>query len=290
MNKKIMSAVNPDLGELVLKIGTEGGSLNIHRHRLPDGSCKFVLVVDESIMAELLPGQDQMDLVKKIPPVDTFEEAIHLMNKYPWHEMVLVSVHPEYAEYVRSEKEERSTLKRRKFMHAQGPLTTAVAGAITKEMNERGYDVYSDHDQAGKFVGTIAVSIGEKLSREKEISQLDIAVIKRNSNNKVIALVEIEETTDNPKKLIGDIWAVLMGNSTWLPGGGKMSVGPWTSLIIIGKGEGHDYRNRRIQEMANKARSAWGTVNSRIGNVVIRSFAENDDLKKVLMRQINRAI
>ena len=125
MNKKIMSAVNPDLGELVLKIGTEG-VLNIHRHRLPDGSCKFVLVVDELIMAELLPGQDQMDLVKKIPPVDTFEEAIHLMNKYPWHEMVLVSVHPEYAEYVRSEKED--TLSK-----AHGWSTVAVAKAITEE-------------------------------------------------------------------------------------------------------------------------------------------------------------
>jgi len=174
-------------------------------------------------------------------------------------------------------------------MNANGQLTSAVARSITGEMNKKGYDVYYDHDKAGEFVGTIAVTIEEKLSREKEISQLDIAVVKRNSN-KVIALIEIEETTDNPKTLIGDIFAVLMGNSIYRPRREKMDVREWTTLIIIGKGSGHKDRNEHIQKMANDAKSALGTANSRIGNIVIESVSANEDLDKVLMKKIDEAI
>lgn len=174
-------------------------------------------------------------------------------------------------------------------MNAHGQITSAVARSIKDEMNIKGYDVYYDHDKVGEFVGTIAVSIEEMLSSKKEISQLDIAVVKRNSN-KEIALIEIEETTDNPKTLIGDIFAVLMGNSIYLPRRKKVDVGEWTTLIIIGKGSGHEDRNGHILKMVNNAKSALGTVNSRIGNIVIESVSANDDLEKVLMKQIDEAI
>jgi hypothetical protein len=174
-------------------------------------------------------------------------------------------------------------------MSADGQLTSAVAKSIKKELNEKGYDVYYDHKKEDEFTGTIAVSIKEMLGREKEISQLDIAVVERDSN-KVIALIEIEETTDNPKKLIGDIFAVLMGNSIYRPRGEKMDVREWTTLIIIGKGSGHEDRNRHILKMANNAKSTLGTKNSRIGNIVIEPVSPNDDLVKVLMKQINEAI
>jgi hypothetical protein len=174
-------------------------------------------------------------------------------------------------------------------MNAHGQLTSAVARSITGEMNKKGYDIYYDHDKAGEFVGTIAVSIEEMLSSKKEISQLDIAVVERISK-KGIALIEIEETTDNPKTLIGDIFAVLMGNSIYLPRRKKVDVGEWTTLIIIGKGAGHEDRNGHILKMANNAKPALVTENSRIGNIVIESVSANEDLDKVLMKQINEAI
>jgi hypothetical protein len=80
-------------------------------------------------------------------------------------------------------------------IHAQ--LTSATAKAITDAINKRRFDVYYDHgDPLNPLVGTIAVSIGKKLDRDNQISQMDIAVIERNSNN-ALALVEIEETNDS---------------------------------------------------------------------------------------------
>jgi hypothetical protein len=174
-------------------------------------------------------------------------------------------------------------------MNTPGPLTSEIAGSITRAMNEKGYDVYFDHGPADKFTGTIAVSIEELLGREKEIGQLDIAIVKRNSNEG-IALVEIEETTDNPKKLIGDIFAILMGNSIYLPGGKKVDVGKWTTLIIIGKGAGHEERNMYIRKMVDDAKSALKTVNAGMGHIVIKSFSAKDALKETLLEEIEEAI
>jgi len=236
-----------------------------------------------------------MDLVEKYPPVDTFEEAIQLMDNYSWRELHLVAVHPEYAEFIQFEMKNSHKLNRRKFMNPHGPSTSAVAESITEELNKKGYDVYYDHGQASKFVGKIAVSIEKKLGREKEISQMDIAVIERNLSGernlrRVIALIEIEETTDNPKKLIGDIFAVLLGTSAFLLGGEQVDVGEWTTLIIIGKGADHKYRDDKICEMALKARFTLATNNSNIGNIVIKSFSEDKPLKNLLVRQIKKAI
>jgi hypothetical protein len=171
--------------------------------------------------------------------------------------------------------------------HGQG--TAEVAQAITPILNERGYDVYHDHGKKGKFVGKIAISIEEKLSRENEISQIDIAIIKRDTN-KIIALVEIEETTDNPKKLIGDIFTILMGCSIHLPGRKNVELGKKPTLIIIVMGTSHDEKNKYIVEKANIARSRLGTEISKIGNIVIESVSKKDNLEKILMEQIEEAI
>ena len=291
-DNKIMSDGKPDSEELILEIGAEGGSLIIRRFLAPDGTWKFIVIADESTLADFLDEADQKDLVKKYLPVDTFEEALQLMDKYPWQALPLISVHPEYAVIVQSKMNDQPVANRRRSLNTPGPLTSEIAGSITREMNEKGYDVYFDHGIAGEFIGTIPVSIEkdtEMLAREEEISQLDIAIVKRNANEG-IALVEIEETNDNPKKLIGDIFAVLMGNSIYLPGGKKVDVGKWTTLIIIGKGAGHKNRNEYIQKMADDAKSALKTVNAGIGHIVIKSFSAKDDLKETLLEQIEEAI
>jgi hypothetical protein len=276
-----MNTGKMDSEEVILEIGTEGGLLSVRRFLSSNGTLKFILIIDESTMADFLDKDNQIDLVKKYPPVETFGEAVRLMDKYPWREMHLVSVHPDYAEIIRRE--------RKKSMSTHGQGTSAVAQAITPKLNERGYDVYYDHGKKGDFVGKIAISIDEKLSRENEISQLDIAIIKRGTN-KIIALVEIEETTDNPKKLIGDIYTVLMGRSIHLPGRKIVELGKKPTLIIIGMGTRHDERNKYIVEKANIARSRLGTEISKIGNIVIESVTEKEHLEKILMEQIEEAI
>lgn len=176
-------------------------------------------------------------------------------------------------------------------MSKHGQLTSAVAKSITDEMNKKGFDVYYDHgDPSNSFVGTIPVSIEEELTSKNQISQLDIAVMERGTNRAVV-LIEVEETMDTPKTLIGDIFTTLMGDSVHLPGRkNNAKVGNWTTLIIIGKGGRHDDRLEKIENIANNAKSALGTVNSQIGKIVIVAFSDNKPLKDVLMEKINEAI
>ncbi len=176
-------------------------------------------------------------------------------------------------------------------MNAHGILTSETAQSITVKMNNRGFDVYYDHgDPSNSFVGTIPVSTKEELTSKNQISQLDIAIVEKDTF-KAIALIEIEETTDTPKTLIGDIFTTLMGNSVHLPGReNKVKVGNWTTLIIIGKGADHIDRNEHISDMANNVKTAFGTENSKIGNIVIKSLSENQILKDVLMGILDEAI
>ena len=180
-------------------------------------------------------------------------------------------------------------------MNPNGQLTSNVAKYIKDKLNAEGYDVYSDHGEAGEFIGTIAVSINDTLRQKEEISQLDIAVVEENPKGeeklrRAIALIEIEETTDNPKKLIGDIFTLLMGKSIYLPGGEEVVAGEWTTLIIIAKDVDHEHRNKEIQNMANDARFAFGTANLKIGNIIIDSFSVDKRLENVLMNNIEKAI
>ncbi|MGA2505497.1 MAG: hypothetical protein ABSG01_15555 [Anaerolineales bacterium] len=89
--------------EVILEIGTEGGLISIQRLHAPNGTWKFILTIDESTMAAFLDKEDQDDLVKKYPLVDSFEEAVKLMDEFPWRKMYLISVHPDYAEFIRKE-------------------------------------------------------------------------------------------------------------------------------------------------------------------------------------------
>ena len=178
-------------------------------------------------------------------------------------------------------------------MNAHGRGTSEVAESITVKMNKRGLDVYYDHgDPSNPFVGTLPVSIEKGLSSKNQISQLDIAVVKGDGDtNKVIALIEIEETTDTPKTLIGDIFTTLLGDSVHLPGRKKSAdIGNWTTLIILCKSAGQDERIKQIENIVNNAKSALGTGNSNIGNVVIESFTNYDGLESVLTKKIEEAI
>jgi hypothetical protein len=55
-------------------------------------------------------------------------------------------------------------------------------------------------------------------------------------------------------------------------------------------GPGHDHRVEQIEKIVNNAKSALGTGNSQIGNVVIAAFSDSKTLIDVLMKKIEEAI
>ena len=92
-------------------------------------------------------------------------------------------------------------------VHPHGKMTSILGKALSEHYSLKGYDVLYDHGIKSENVGKIVSWFGGQYNRESELGQLDVAVLEKDSN-KVIALIEIEETNDRPKTLLGDIFGV----------------------------------------------------------------------------------
>jgi hypothetical protein len=172
-----------------------------------------------------------------------------------------------------------------------GELTAWIAEKISADWEDRGYDVLHDHGKKGDNinVGKIVSWFGDEYNRETELSQLDIAIAEKGSG-KIFALIEIEETTDNPKTLIGDSVGALIGERIMFAGKRELSVDKNTILIVLGQSKiRHQVRNNHIQDRVMEMKSNLSTANSEIGRVIIDSFADADDLDALLPSVLDRA-
>jgi hypothetical protein len=164
---------------------------------------------------------------------------------------------------------------------SRGELTVKIG----KSLKFEDYDVFYDHDMSSENVGRIVSYFGDN-ERGSRLSYLDIAIVEKNSN-KAIALVEIEETNDRPKTLIGDAFGVLMGEIVAFQDK-PLKVGQWTTLIIVGFCKvSHERRNQHIRDKVEMAKSVLGTKNSAIGKVVIETFSDDSD-EMELSKLINK--
>jgi hypothetical protein len=164
-----------------------------------------------------------------------------------------------------------------------GQLTAETALHLSQYLVNRGYDVLFDHsDSSNENVGRIVSWFGDHYVREAELSQIDIAIVEK-SSDKAFVLIEIEETNDKPKALLGDALCVLMGEHICFGGKYEISVDERTTLIILGKSEiAHEKRNRHLREKVMEIKSGLSTVNSVIGNVVIETFSDEKGLDALL--------
>ncbi len=93
-------------------------------------------------------------------------------------------------------------------------ITTAIAGELDRsnDLAKLGYSVIYDHGKGGdKDVGVTSARLGNKAEMDNRLSEIDVVIIERNTN-KAILLIEIEESGDNPKKIIGDAMATLLAD------------------------------------------------------------------------------
>lgn len=86
--------------EIVLQVGAEGGSLTLVRYHVSGEKWQFAIIRDESTLADFLEEKDKVDLFETLDSIATFEDAIALLNKYPWPNLCPLVVHPEYANRV----------------------------------------------------------------------------------------------------------------------------------------------------------------------------------------------
>jgi len=181
-------------------------------------------------------------------------------------------------------------------MKSHGELTAKLARKISQILDKNKYQLLYDHGIPGKNVGEIVSWFGDKdnCERETELSQLDIAIIEKN-RKAAIALIEIEETNDRPKTLLGDALCVLMGDHICFGGNYEILVDERTILFILGRSEvshvkHNEKRNKYLCEKVMKTKSGLSTVNCVIGNVVIESFSGIEELEAQLTYAIKRVL
>lgn len=174
-----------------------------------------------------------------------------------------------------------------------GILTDQLAKILTKELDQYGIDVLYDHGQQACYpqnVGEIVSWFGNTYDRKSRLALFDIAIIKRETC-KALALIEIEETTDKPKVLIGDVMAILMGDGIKFQGKHDLCIGPWTTLIVLGhySHSPHLERVQFLEKQMKDLKSGMDTCNAIIGEIVIGLFNNEDDLNAKAKDQIERA-
>jgi hypothetical protein len=166
-----------------------------------------------------------------------------------------------------------------------GQLTAEVAERLAAYYGKKGYKVIHDHGPKKEDVGHIVSWLGEVEKRAEELSQLDIAIIKRDPGD-LYALIEIEEERASPKKLLGDVFATLLCDHVSFEKE-TLSVDEQIILIVMAKGnesdkEGIEFLNRKVESV----RSALGGSNLKFGKVLIGLFHEKDDLERRLLQEI----
>jgi hypothetical protein len=95
---------------VILQAGAEGGDVTLVGRRAESGEWQFARITDDQ--TEALFGESGVEATPPPAPeslnwVDSWEEGLRLMDRYPWARLHPVAVHPEFAERVRAAVDER---------------------------------------------------------------------------------------------------------------------------------------------------------------------------------------
>jgi hypothetical protein len=178
---------------------------------------------------------------------------------------------------------------------SNGVLTAAVAHSLKTEFYEKGFDVFHDHAQDGnespEGLGKIRSWFGSALKSESLLANIDLAIVSR-QNGKIYALIEIEETNNKPKVILGDILATLLGSGIAYQGNQDLEVGDWTTFLVMVK-DVHKLHHDRLTFLCaqtNLLKKHLNTPNAEIGRIIIDTFSTSDQLEEKLRNYVNEAI
>jgi hypothetical protein len=178
---------------------------------------------------------------------------------------------------------------------SNGVLTVQVARLLRQEFDQQGFDLLCGHGQRDidppDKLGKLRSWFGSAPKAGTLLADLDIAIVSRR-DRKIYALIEIEETTDKPKVILGDILATLLGNGIAFQGGYDIEVGKWTTFIVMvyDAHQLHFDRCEFISEQINSLKGKLTTPNALIGRIIIDTFSDEGHLECKLRQFIDRAI
>ncbi len=110
-------------------------------------------------------------------------------------------------------------------MKKTGWITAKVARKLSKELSSEGIKVLFDHGDPAiddpRNLGQIASWFGNISNRQSRLALVDIAFIRAGTDD-VLLLAEIEDTSSNPKVILGDAYSIWRKLST-----------PFVSILIL---------------------------------------------------------
>ena len=176
-----------------------------------------------------------------------------------------------------------------------GEWTARSARILAVHLQHRNYEVLFDHGRADSDpadkLGKIASWIGPSYGYEAILGHLDLAIVMPNSD-RVAVLIEVEENSDNPKTLIGDIFATLLGEHLTFQGTRQLHIGEWTTLLVLAQSarQSHQTRLGYLQTSIAQVKAHIGASNSRVGSITLDIFADEAELETKLKEHIGFVI
>jgi hypothetical protein len=175
--------------------------------------------------------------------------------------------------------------------------TVPAAKHLRQIVTQSELQLFYDHGDTTDATA-IVIWYGEQykqLFRPKQLAQLDMVVIQRKSLH-VVALIEIEDTTDNPKTLIGDLMTTLLGSGIAIGAQTHWAIGPWTTLMVFAhvdnpaRQAAYQGRIDYLQAQIGQLLPHIETNNARIGRVILDSFVTQTELDAKLQRYLTEAM
>jgi hypothetical protein len=184
---------------------------------------------------------------------------------------------------------------------ARGALTMQAARVLQPEFSQQGFDILHAHGQPGVdsplLLGKIRSWNGEAYKPETILADLDMAVVSHaafasHKEERIYALIEIEETSSKPKLILGDVLATLLGKGIKFQGTRDLQVGRWTTLIVLARDKHQSQLSRLpyLEAQSKYLRENLLTPNASIGRVMIDTFVDDLQLEEKLRQSITEAL
>jgi hypothetical protein len=178
---------------------------------------------------------------------------------------------------------------------ARGELTANAANELVKRISNPNIDIFASHKGTHTHprfqAGNIASWFGNDYSSKSRLSLLDIAVVDRRFD-RAIVLVEIEDTSEDPKVALGDAFGFLFGDHVSLKGDRRLSVGGFTRFLILMKGTGREKleRTHYLQTQITMIKKHMNTGNSKLRETSIDIFQDAEILKDKLVSYVEESL
>ncbi|MFA5179743.1 MAG: hypothetical protein WC405_00355 [Syntrophales bacterium] len=139
-------------------------------------------------------------------------------------------------------------------MAEQGVETGAFGGWLTEYLQSspehRDYTLYFDHGDKLKYANVLATKAfcGDAVSNSNRLADVDVVVVR--SDGVADLIIEIEERPCSPKKILGDVLALMLCNHLAARIGGRQTYFEFsnkTTFIVAGIQPGKGQRLTKIK-------------------------------------------